>query len=162
MINLKSEKGSITLFVLVSCMFLVASVACTQMYMQSKKIAVDREYRQIKSNYEGNSLDENVLKEDYERLAKNINMEINIVNVNHEDSKLSVEFKLNDTDINVNSIKYGWGTSEDEETVTKWTFIESSGVKENMLALNNEATNTGDYHLFVVINDKVLHSKITV
>ena len=105
MINLKSEKGSITLFVLVSCMFLVASIACTQMYMQSKKIAVDREYRQIKSNYEGNSLDENVLKEDYERLAKNTNMEINIVNVNHEDSKLSVEFKLNDTDINVNSIK---------------------------------------------------------
>ena len=31
-----------------------------------------------------------------------------------------------------------------------------------MLALNNEATNTGDYHLFVVINDKVLHFKITV
>ena len=43
MINLRNEKGSITLFVLISCLFFVASVACVQMYMQSKKIAVDRE-----------------------------------------------------------------------------------------------------------------------
>ena len=41
MINLRNEKGSITLFVLISCLFFVASVACVQMYMQSKKIAVD-------------------------------------------------------------------------------------------------------------------------
>ena len=57
MINLRNEKGSITLFVLISCLFFVASVACVQMYMQSKKIAVDREYRAIKSNYEGNTLE---------------------------------------------------------------------------------------------------------
>ena len=50
MVNIKNEKGSITLFVVVSCMFFVASVVSVQMYMQSKKIAVDREYRAIKSN----------------------------------------------------------------------------------------------------------------
>lgn len=62
MINLRNQKGSITLFVLISCLFFVASVACVQMYMQSKKIAVDREYRAIKSNYEGNTLEEENLK----------------------------------------------------------------------------------------------------
>ena len=50
--NLKSQKGSITLFVLVSCLFFLASVACVNMYMHSKQIAVDREYRQVKANYE--------------------------------------------------------------------------------------------------------------
>ena len=68
MINLRSEKGSITLFVLVSCMFFIASVACVQIYMQSKQTAVDREFSQIKDNYEGNSLDENNLKESYEKI----------------------------------------------------------------------------------------------
>ena len=62
MINLRNQKGSITLFVLISCLFFVASVACVQMYMQSKKIAVDREYRAIKSNYEGNTLAKRLLK----------------------------------------------------------------------------------------------------
>lgn len=162
MINLKSEKGSITLFVLISCMFFVASVACVQMYMQSKQTAVDREYKQIKSNYEGNNLDENVLKENYEKLAKKTNVAINIVKVNHQDSNLSVEFQLNDTDVDVDSIKYGWGTSEDISTVTKWTFIESSGAKASMFAFNNEATDAGDYYLFVVVNNKELCSKITV
>ena len=31
-----------------------------------------------------------------------------------------------------------------------------------MFALNSEATEIGDYHLFVVVNGKVLYSKITV
>ena len=80
MINLRNEKGSITLFVLISCLFFVASVACVQMYMQSKKTAVYREYRQIKSNYEGNTLDENNLKEDYIQVEKLNNTNINITN----------------------------------------------------------------------------------
>ena len=55
MINLKNEKGSITVFVLASCLFFIAAVACTQIYMQSKQTAIEREYRQIKSNYEKDS-----------------------------------------------------------------------------------------------------------
>ena len=58
MINLKNEKGSITVFVLASCLFFIGAVACTQIYMQSKQTAVEREYRQIKSNYEtGENID---------------------------------------------------------------------------------------------------------
>ena len=55
MINLKNEKGSITVFVLASCLFFIGAVACTQIYMQSKQTALEREYRQIKSNYETDS-----------------------------------------------------------------------------------------------------------
>lgn len=57
MLNLKNQKGSITYFVLISCLFFITSVTGVFMYMQSKQIAVDREYRQIKSFYEGNEED---------------------------------------------------------------------------------------------------------
>lgn len=162
MINLRNEKGSITLFVLISCMFLIASVACVQMYIQSKKIAVDREYRQIKSNYEGNSFNEDNLKASYEKISKLNNVDMNIVNTVYENNILSVEFKINDTDVNIESIKYGWGSNESVDTVNKWTFIENVNSNENMLALNNNAINSGEYHLFVVINKKVIYSKIIV
>ncbi len=161
MINLRNERGSITLFVLISCMFFVASVACVQMYMQSKKVAVDREYRQIKSNYEGNTLDENVLKNDYEQLVKLNSMSVNIVKSTWTNNVLNVEFNISDTSVSIKTIKYGWGTSDAVDTVNKWTFIENGSSETNMYALNNNATQAGDYHLFIVINDKVIYTKIT-
>lgn len=162
MINLRNEKGSITLFVLISCLFFVASVACVQMYMQSKKTAVDREYRQIKSNYEGNTLDENNLKEDYIQVEKLNNTNINITNYTISDNILSVEFNISNTDLDIKTIKYGWGNSESVNTVERWTFIEDGSVGTTMTALNNKAETTGDYHLFIVVNNKVIYSKITI
>lgn len=162
MINLRNERGSITLFVLISCMFFIASVACVQMYMQSKKIAVDREYRQIKSNYEGNTLDENNLKENYEQLSKIKNIGINIVKATWLNNNLNVEFTLTDTDVNIKTIKYGWGTAESVDTVPKWTFVENDSPSGSKFALNSSAINNGDYHLFIVVNDNVIYNKITV
>lgn len=162
MINFRNQKGSITLFVLISCMFFVASVACVQMYMQSKKSAVDREYRQIKSNYEGNTLDENVLKENYEQLSNSKNINVTIVKSTISNNVLSVEFNVQNTNFDVKSIKYGWGTSESEDTVNQWNFIENNSIESTMYAINNEATEAKDYHLFIVINEQVTYSKITV
>ena len=66
MLNLKNNRGSITVFVLVSCLLFIGCVVCVRMYIQSKEIATDREYRQIKVNYETdtNSLD-NIYNELY-------------------------------------------------------------------------------------------------
>ena len=72
--NLKSQKGSITLFVLVSCLFFLASVACVNMYMQSKQVAVDREYRQIKATYEK---DINNMDSIYTELSNKNNLIVN-------------------------------------------------------------------------------------
>lgn len=160
MINLRSEKGSITLFVLVSCMFFIASVACVQIYMQSKQTAVDREFRQIKDNYEGNSLDENNLKESYEKILKQKNIEINIINTSIKDESIIVEFNVNDVDINL--IKYGWTKEDTIDKVGKWTYIEKSSSKENMLAIYDEEEPSGDYYLFIVINDFTKSYKVTI
>ena len=160
MINLRSEKGSITLFVLVSCMFFIASVACVQIYMQSKQTAVDREFRQIKDNYEGNSLDENNLKESYEKILKQKNIEINIINTSIKDESIIVEFNVND--VYTNLIKYGWAKENTIDKVSKWTYIEKSSSKDNMLSIYDEEAPSGDYYLFIVINDFTKSYKVTI
>lgn len=162
MLNLKNEKGSITLFVLVSCMFFIASVACVQMYMQSKQVAVDREYRQIKSNYEANSVDDASMKEAYEQLAQVKNLSINIEKTTEADSKLYVEFTLNTTNLNAKTIKYGWGTSTSIDTVSDWIYVENESVNNKMLAVNENVSTSGDYHLFVVVDGKEAYTEITV
>lgn len=158
--NLRNQRGSITLFVLVSCMFFIASVTCVQIYIQSKQTAVDREYRQIKSNYEGDTLSETNLREQYTKLSNLKNADITITKVAKSGNNLMVEFKLSSTDIDVKTIKYGWGTGTTVDTVSNWNFIENSGAKGNMIALNREAESDESYNLFVVVNDKVLYSKI--
>lgn len=162
MLNLKNEKGSIALFVLISCMFFIASVTCVQMYMQSKKVAVDREYKQIKSNYEANTADEASITEAYVTLSRLKNLTINLEKTTKLDNQLIVEFSLNTTNLEVKTIKYGWGTGTSINTVSKWNFIENKSVNSKMIAINNNATTTGDYHLFVVIDNKEIYSKITV
>lgn len=160
MINLRDQRGSITLFVLISCMFFVASVACVQIYMQSKQVAVNREYKQIKSNYEGDTLNVENLREQYTKLSNLKNADITIIKATRSGDKLMVEFKLSSTDIDVKTIKYGWGTGTTVDTVSNWSFIENSGVNGNMIALNKEAKASESYNLFVVVNDKILYSKI--
>ncbi len=161
MLNLRNQRGSITLFVLVSCMFFVAAVASVQIYMQSKKTAVDREYRQIKSNYEGDIFnDENVLKEEYGKLSKINNVSMNVVKISHKMNDLRVEFNFNDTNLDVKTIKYGWGTGTTVDTVTNWSFIEKTGANGNMIALDQDAKTSGIYNLFVEVNGKVIYSKI--
>ena len=52
MLNLRNQRGSVTFLILSSCIFFIASITGVFMYMQSKQVAVDREYRQIKQIYE--------------------------------------------------------------------------------------------------------------
>lgn len=63
--SLKNQKGSVTVFVLVSCLLFIGCVVCVQIYMQSKQVAIDREYRQIRTNYE---TDTNSLNDIYDEL----------------------------------------------------------------------------------------------
>ena len=162
MINLRNQKGSITLFVLISCMFFIASVTCVQIYMQSKQTAVDREYRQIKSNYEGNLLSETNLKDQYTKLSNLKNASITILKITKTSTSLTVEFTLSPTDLDIKTIKYGWGTGENVDTVTKWTYLEKESAKENMIAKTDieVATEPTIYHLFIMLNDKTVYTPI--
>ncbi len=164
MLNLKNEKGAITLFVLVSCLFFILSVTCVQMYMQSKKVAVDREYRQIKSNYETNLADTEYLDKTYYQLSQLENLNINIEKTTHTNNQLIVEFSLSDvTNLNAQTVKYGWGTSSSIDTVATWNYLEADSIKNKMIAINNNASaDNTNYHLFVVLDNKEIYTPIVV
>lgn len=65
----KSQKGSVTVFVLVSCLLFIGCVVCVNIYIQSKQVAIDREYMQIRQNYE---TDTNSLENTYYDLYQKI------------------------------------------------------------------------------------------
>lgn len=48
----KNEKGSITLYVLLACLFFVISLVSVNTYMKNKEISVESEYQKIKQSYE--------------------------------------------------------------------------------------------------------------
>ena len=161
--NLKSQRCSITLFVLVSCLFFIASVTCVQIYMQSKQIAVDREYRQIKANYEAELANESTLKAAYTQLSQVKNLDLLLENSTQENNKLILEFYLNNTEnIEIQTIQYGWGTNASIDTVTEWNYIEKESANDKIIVINNNVSTPGDYHLFVVIDNKEIYKKITI
>ena len=50
--DLREDRGSITIFVLASCLFFLISVTGVQVYTKNKQIALEDDYIQIKKTYE--------------------------------------------------------------------------------------------------------------
>ena len=161
--NLKNQKGSITLFVLVSCLFFLASVACVNMYMQSKQVAIDREYRQIKANYEK---DINNMDAIYEELSRKNNLVVNfgIPEFDKTRNKVLVNVFINLEYLNINTIKYGWdyGNSLSDlstENISNWTYLEHQNGDNEFVASTEfkKGENNEDfvyYYLCVMIDKK--------
>lgn len=156
--NLKSQKGSITLFVLVSCMFFMASIVSVQMYMQSKQTAVDKEYRQIKANYEK---DINNMDSIYAELSSKNNLSVNfgVPEFNKTKNKIFVDVSTNLEYSKIGTIKYGWYYDTDytenpvSSNITTWTYVETQN-GENKFVTNCDYTeNVGYYYLCVMIDD---------
>ena len=160
--NLKSQKGAVTLFVLVSCMFFLASVVSVQMYMQSKQIAVNDEYRRIKENYEKDL--ENI-DQLYNGLYSEENMVVNfgVPSINASTKKIVVEFSTNLENAHIDTVKYGWVHSNTEITdpsesnmpnITNWIYIEKQDGESKFNAVLNYEDNKGYYYLCANINNK--------
>lgn len=61
--NLKSEKGAITLFVLLACLFFVISLLGVYNYVQNRNQASNSEYEKVKENYEKDVGNEEIVYE---------------------------------------------------------------------------------------------------
>lgn len=158
--NIKNQKGSITLFVLISCLFFLASVASVSIYMQGKQIAVDREYRQIKANYEK---DINNMNSIYVELASKNNLSFNFgtPEINKIDKKLSVGVYVNLEYLDIKSLKYGWYYSSistnnpSASTITNWTYVENQIGENEFIAINNYTEDTGYYYLCIMVDNTI-------
>ena len=156
--NLKSQKGSITLFVLVSCLFFLASVACVNMYMQSKQVAVDREYRQIKATYEK---DINNMDSIYTELSNKNNLTVNfeIPEINKTDKKVSISVYTNLEYLDIKTLKYGWyyeSNYTDKPSTSRimnWTYVENQNGENEFVATYNYTEETGYYYLCVMVDN---------
>ena len=173
--NLKSQKGSITLFVLVSCLFFLASVACINMYMQSKQVAVDREYRQIKANYEK---DVNNMDSIYTELSSknNISVDFEYPDIDKTEQKISVGIFTNLDYLNIKTLKYRWYYSSVEKdineqedindilsnAVTNWTYVEHHNGENEFIATCNYTEDTGFYYLCVMIDNTTFWNDIEI
>lgn len=160
--NLKNQKGAITLFVLVSLMFFMASIVSVQMYLQSKQTAVNREYRQIKSGYESNLTNMDSI---YSKLVEMNNLDISISadNAVISDSikKITVPIVFNNTNLDIKSIKYGWLYSSTQlqseeytgEDIENWTYVQIQDGNNTIMA-SNQYDDNGYYYLCLKVNNK--------
>ena len=162
--NLKSQKGSITLFVLVSCLFFLASVACVNVYTQNKQIAVDREYRQVKANYEK---DINNMESIYRDLSLKNNLEVQFgaPEFDKTKNKIFVNVFANLEYLNINTLKYGFYCSNENinnpsiNNITNWTYVEvQNGENEFVATIDLQKDNNNQYYTYyylcIVIDNK--------
>lgn len=159
MINIKSQKGSITLFVLASLLFFIATVTSVQMYMNSKKVAIEKEYRQIKANYEQ---------------TKKINLHFTEPIKDTEDENIIVteSFTINAEEAEyekIEEIKYGWIYSSSEilnkssEDISDWVIVETEGLDlTSPISATTNFSEAGYYYLCVLINEKEIWSNTTI
>ena len=167
MMDLKNEKGSITLFVLVSCMFFISTLVCMLMYMRSKQKAVDREYKQIKANYESSL--ENI-DETYNKLAQSSDLEVEFrdVFVDTQAKKITTTISAYILNMNVKNMKYGWFYNStdlqnpDISAITDWTYVQSVEGTNKILVSKDYSETNGYYYLCFMVNDKLRFKKINL
>lgn len=171
--GLRSEKGSVTVFVLASCLFFLVSVIGVQEYTKNKQMSVEDDYRQIKLNYEKDIGNQQVI---YENLKENESLGNITVNFKEQENYLiptgsntcviTQQFTIeNRANKNIESISYGWSSNENTEPVN-WEFISSQTLSS--IARKTDATE-GDYYLWVKVKHEgknegasTRSSKITV
>ena len=157
--DFKSKRGSITLFVLVSCLFFIASVACVNMYIQSKQSAIDREYRQIKATYEK---DINNMDSIYAELSSqnNLSVDFGMPEINQTSKKISVKIYINLEYLNIKTLKYGWYydtnyiNNPSISSITNWTYVENQNGENEFVATYNYIENDGFYYLSVMVDNQ--------
>lgn len=158
--NIKSEKGAVTLFVLVSCLFFLTSVACVNMYLSSKQSAVNKEYQQIKKNYENDLDNANTI---YNNLKNRDSMvSFGTSSQNDETHQIIVPVTINTYNLDVKTIKYGWVPSPSLLTqqeisshlsaIEDWTYVENENSGFSVQAVTS-CNDEGFYYLCFMLDD---------
>ena len=161
MINLRNNKGSVTIFVITTCLFFIVALTTVGMHMQAKKIAVDREYKKIKESYEK---DVQNISEIYEQLNETSNLEVAFSDITITPSikQISVKATLNTQNLDIKTLKYGWVYSDseldslDDQDITDWTYVENFNGENNVIAIRKyqESQRKGHNYLCLMVNNK--------
>ena len=149
----RSEKGSITVFTLASCLFFLVSVIGVQTYTKNKQIAVENDYKQVKQSYEK---DINNQAEIYNRIKDltgdiGVNFEAQegyLIPTGATSCTISQKFTVdNQSNNRVQSVSFGWSTDPETEP-TSW---ENASMQSLTHTANKTEVDKGDYYLWVKV-----------
>ena len=151
--KLKSQKGSITLFILVSLLLFIAMVVSVYTFMKGKSSSINNELKQIKSKYEISDND----------LTNLYNSTINFmptINLTRNQNKVNGRITLNTSNLNIKVLKYGWVKSDRElaknelstENIMDWTFLENQEGNFNINIIK-EDVQVGYYYICLMVNN---------
>lgn len=151
--NYKNEKGAITLLVVSTGLFFIIAIVCVQAYLQGKLSAVNKNYEQIKLNYES---DLNNVDNIYNTLTAIERVKIEFQNPEVTEVKIkqasdSNEYKngytikesfdviLPSNEIKINTLKFGWMYNDnsqitndsqlDSKKISDWQYVEIGELK---------------------------------
>lgn len=160
--NLKSEKGSITIFALASCLFFLVSIVGAEVYTRNKQIALEENYKQIKQSYEkdvGNELDIYNSLKDIEKSGEiRISFEPQegyIIPTDSTAVTISQKFTIdNGTNKKIQSISYGWSNESGVEP-DSWTELPVDSLSQ---IVKKKDVDEGEYYLCIKVVDEKLNT----
>ena len=137
--NLKNNRGSITVFIIASCLLFIITAIGIATYVQNKVNNSEGQYKQIKSIYEKEIGNEKAIYENSKGMKKNIsnnfsvnfdNKDVYVLPTGQSEVTISQRFSVEtNKSQNINSIKYIWldEKSDDISAVTdNWNTIDSN------------------------------------
>ena len=149
-INLKSEKGSITVFVTAAMLFLLMILVITFMSLQNKNQAQLKEISKVKQEYEQELENIDAIYEETE-LKYNIGVSFSTNGGNYYIAKGgTVDFNTEITITNKNGLsiskkEYAFGTSQDTAPESWTTFT------GNTVEVSKKGNTVGEYYLWVKV-----------
>ena len=159
--NFKSEKGSITVFVVASCMLFTIVALGISNFIQNKANNEEEQYREIKKSYEKDIGNEDEI---YNRLKNNIyneqvhfdDKEVYVLPTSERSVTINQKIRIVDNNLFVNNIEYKWYYKGNDES---WNAIEGQWIplskQDKVYNVKKEYILEGIYALKIKINDEI-------
>ena len=163
----RSERGSITVFTLASCLFFLVSVIGVQAYTKNKQMSVEDDYKRIKQNYEVNVNNQEEIYNNYKDITISENgvtfeaQEGYIIPTGETSCTISQRFTVETEPNNgVQSISYAWSNAPDTQPLENaWQNLSVQSVTHTVS--KNDATQ-GSYYLWVKVKREASNDVIAV
>ena len=162
--DLREDRGSITIFVLASCLFFLISVTGVQVYTKNKQIALEDDYIQIKKTYEQDLDNEEKIYNLLNNESKSGNITIDfysgegyLIPTDGDSVDIMQKFTVNNgTNNSIKSISYGWSSNASIEP-ENWDNLSAQSL---LYSVKKSNAQEGTYYLWVNIIDEEDNNEI--
>ena len=161
--NLRNEKGSITVFVVASCMLFIIVALGISNFIQNKSNNEEEQYREIKKSYEKDIGNEDKI---YDRLKNNIpssqvafdEKQDYTIPTDATSVTISQKFTILDNSLVINSLDYKWFKKNNEV----WEEIDNQWISlsklDKVYTIKKDDAQIGIYALKIRINEEEIYN----